>query len=320
MKEIDFMNIRNTKRIKKNLLNNLKHNFSSENKNTEDLTKSQASLNMKSDRDIIIKNIKHSPPIKKANYNNKKINLEQESEKDDSKKSKDDLNSVNINISKKLSEKEEKRIKEILAYNDKELNDLDFKLALKHDNRNLFKTYYSFLNTDHMLIKIFQSKDYNSRFIKIFLFFYSFSLSYTVNALFFNDDTIHQILEDEGKFNFLYQLPQIIYSSIISYLLGLILDYLALSEDNILELKAERIPKKAIQKSKELLRTLKIKFIFFYIISLIFLLFFWYYVVLFCAVYINTQIHLIKDNVIGFGTGLLTPFGTKLIPLIFRII
>jgi len=86
MKEIDFMNIRNSKRIKKNLLNNLKHNFSSENKNTEDLTKSQASLNMKSDRDIIIKNIKHSPPIKKANYNNKKINLEQESEKDDSKK------------------------------------------------------------------------------------------------------------------------------------------------------------------------------------------------------------------------------------------
>ena len=320
MKEIDFMNIKNAKQIKNNLLNNLKHNFSSENKNTEDLTKSQAFLNMKSDRDIIIKKLKHSPPIKKTNNNNKKINLKQQSEKDDSKKRKDDLNSVNINISKKLSEKEEKRIKEILAYNDKELNDLDFKLALKHDNRNLFKIYYSFLNTEHMLIKIFYSKDYNSRFIKIFLFFYSFSLSYTVNALFFNDDTIHQILEDEGKFNFLYQLPQIIYTIIISYLLGLILDYLALSEDNILELKAERIPKKAIQKSKELLRTLKIKFIFFFIISLIFLLFFWYYIALFCAVYINTQFHLIKDNVIGFGTGLLSPLGTKLIPLIFRII
>ena len=221
---------------------------------------------------------------------------------------------------KKLSEQDIKRIKEILAYNDKELNDLDFKLALKYDNRNLFKIYYSFLNTDHMLIKIFYSKDYNSRFIKIFLFFYNFSLSYTVNALFFNEDTIHQILEDEGKYNFIYQLPQILYSTIISYLLGMILDYLALSEDNILELKAERIPQKAVQKSKELLRTLKIKFIIFFIISFIFLLFFWYYVIFFCAVYINTQFHLIKDSVIGFGTGLLTPFGTKLIPLIFRII
>ena len=319
MKEINYMNIKNTNRIKKNLLNNSKHYYSSERKNTEDLTKSQASLNIKSDRDIIIKNIKH-PPIKKPNHNNKMINKMKSSEKNDSKKSKDELNSIKPKTNKKLSEKEEKRIKEILAYNDKELNDLDFKLALKYDNRNLFKIYYSFLNTDHMLIKIFYSKDYNSRFIKIFLFFYNFSLSYTVNALFFNEDTIHQILEDEGKYNFIYQLPQILYSTIISYLLGMILDYLALSEDNILELKAERIPKKAVQKSKELLRTLKIKFIIFFIISFIFLLFFWYYVIFFCAVYINTQFHLIKDSVIGFGTGLLTPFGTKLIPLIFRII
>ena len=63
---------------------------------------------------------------------------------------------------------------------------------------------------DHLLIKIFNSKDYNSLMIKIYLFFYNFSLNYAVNALFFNEGTIHQILEKEGKFNFLYQLPQII--------------------------------------------------------------------------------------------------------------
>ena len=223
-------------------------------------------------------------------------------------------------MEKKLSEKEIKRIKEILAYNDKELNDLDFKSALNYDNRNMIQIYYSFLKTDHILIKILYSKDYNSRFIKIFLCFYNFSLSYTVNALFFSDETIHQISEDEGKFNFIYQLPQILYSSIISYLLGIILDILALSEDNILELKVERIPKIALQKSKKILRTLKFKFIFFFIISPIFLLFFWYYVICFCSVYVNTQYHLIKDSIIGFVVGLLYPLGTKLIPLISRII
>ena len=176
------------------------------------------------------------------------------------------------------------------------------------------------MKSDHIIIKILNSKDYNSLFIKIFLCFYNFSLSYTITALFFNDDTIHQILEDEGKFNFLYQLPQIIYSSIISYFFGIILDFLALSEDNILALKIERVPKNAMQKAKDLLRILKIKFIFFFVLSIIFILFFWYYLMCFSAVYKNTQYHLLKDNIIGFGTSLLTPFGTKLLPLLFRVI
>ena len=317
MKQLNALKIKNIKRMKKNLLMNLKYNNSSERK-TDEFSKSESKL---INNDIVIskKNEKHPPPKKmQINLYNKKINEKKPPEKNNIKIKTDVPNSNKKE--KKLSEQDIKRIKEILAYNDKELNELDYKLALKHDKRKMINIYFSFLKTDHILIKILNSKDYNSRFIKIFLFFYNFSLSYTVNALFFNEDTIHQILEDEGNYNFIYQLPQILYSSIISYLLGMVLDYLALSEDNILELKVERVLKKAIQKAKELLRTLKIKFIFFFIISFIFLIFFWYYVVCFCAVYINTQFHLLKDSIIGFGTGLLTPLGMKLIPLAFRII
>ena len=93
---------------------------------------------------------------------------------------------------------------------------------------------------DHILFKIFNSKDYNSLIIKIYLCFYNFNLTYVVNALFFNEGTMHQILEDEGKFNFLFQFPQIIYSSIISYFFGMVLEYFALSEDDILGFKAEK--------------------------------------------------------------------------------
>ena len=39
----------------------------------------------------------------------------------------------------------------------------------------------------------------------------------------------------------------------------------------------------------------------------------------FCVVYKNTQFHLIKDTIIGFGTGLAIPLGTKLIPILFRL-
>ena len=46
--------------------------------------------------------------------------------------------------------------------------------------------------------------DYNSKIIKIILFLFSFALSFTKNTLIFNDSTIHQIYEDQGKFNIIY--------------------------------------------------------------------------------------------------------------------
>ena len=57
--------------------------------------------------------------------------------------------------------------------------------------------------------------DYNSPIIKIFLFFFSFSSDFTINALFFNDDTMHKIYQDKGKYNLLFQIPQILYSTLI---------------------------------------------------------------------------------------------------------
>ena len=100
----------------------------------------------------------------------------------------------------------------------------------------------------------------------------------------------------------------------------MILESLALSEDKILEFKNKRIAEKALMKSRILLNTLKFRFLYFFILSFLFLVIFWYYVICFCAVYKNTQYHLMKDNIIGFVTGLLTPLGTKLIPVIFRLI
>ena len=40
---------------------------------------------------------------------------------------------------------------------------------------------------------------------------------------------------------------------------------------------------------------------------------------MFCAIYVNTQLHLIKDTLISFGLSLLYPFGINLMPGIFRI-
>ena len=130
---------------------------------------------------------------------------------------------------------------------------------------------------------------------------------------------MHQIYEDEGEFNFIYQLPQIIYSTIISYLLDLVIDFLAISQDSIIDIKQSKNLTLIKKKAKKTRKILKIKFMIFFIVNLILILIFGYYLGCFCAVYKNTQYHLIKDTLISFGISNVTPFGTNLFPCLFRI-
>jgi hypothetical protein len=130
---------------------------------------------------------------------------------------------------------------------------------------------------------------------------------------------MHKILEDGGEFNIIYQLPQIIYSAIISIIINNILTFLALSEENVLSIKHEKILRNVPRKVKDVKGALQIKFVYFFIISFVFFMGFWYYVSCFCAVYKNTQYHLIKDSLISYGTSLVTPLGICLFPGIFRI-
>ena len=74
-----------------------------------------------------------------------------------------------------------------------------------------------------------------------------------------------------------------------------------------------------MKRTKNTIQNLKCKFAFFFIISFVLLIFFWYYLGCFCAIYKNTQLHLLKDSVISFGFSLLYPFGYYLIPGLFRI-
>jgi len=57
---------------------------------------------------------------------------------------------------------------------------------------------------------------------------------------------MHKIYIDNGSYNIIYQLPQIIYSSIISALLNFVIKFLGLSENNVLKFKQENYNKKDI--------------------------------------------------------------------------
>ena len=130
---------------------------------------------------------------------------------------------------------------------------------------------------------------------------------------------MHKILEEKGKFQIVYQLPQIIYSSLISSVLISFLKFLALSESNIITFKNNKIISNIEQRHLDLKNKLFIKFIFFFIISTIFLLLFCFYLSMFGAIYVNTQIHLLNDTLISFGLSLVYPLFIYLLPGFFRI-
>ena len=213
-----------------------------------------------------------------------------------------------------------KNVKKIMAYTDNELNNLSYNLALKIDIRKFFRYYISLLKTKHPIFFTFvNNNDYNIKIIKIDLFLFNLVLFFVISTLFFTDDTMHKTYEDKGAFNFIYQLPQVIYSSLIPYLFSTIFEMLALTEEGIIELKEIKESNKFANKAKKVNNKFQLKILIYFIVSIIFLIFFWYYISIFCAIYSNTQIHLIKDTFLSFISSLFEPFLFYIIPGIFRI-
>ena len=141
----------------------------------------------------------------------------------------------------------------------------------------------------------------------------------TINGFFFTDDTMHTIYSNKGSYNLEYQIPKIMYSSLVSSVINIILRQLSLSESNLIDIKREKNIKKVKENSKNVIKYLKLRFLIFFVVSYLLLFFFWYFISCFCAVYTNTQIILIKDSLLSFGISMLYPFGLNLIPGFFRI-
>ena len=290
------------------------------------------SLNVLLKKDIISKSI-----IKKNRkflLNKKKINFNDKNNKMKSKNKigkKKNINIINYvnNINIFNNAKKERLLMEtkndllknlVLGLNDEEMNSLSYQQALILDKRTYFQYYCSLLRKKHIILFTFYpNNDYNLYFIKISLFLISFSLYMTINGFFFTDNTMHKIMIDNGNYNFIFQIPQILYSTTISAISIMILKRLSLSELHILSLKYEKNIKIAHFKSKQILTCLKIKFIIFFILSFLFMFFFWYFISGFCAVYKNTQLTLIENTLISFLISMIYPFGLNLFPGFFRI-
>ena len=333
-----------SKKIKlfKNKSNKL--NYKNRNKNKNKIIQDDIEINKKINgnkrikknkdkKEILISSIKSNPQKikqKKIKNNNKSQSAINITKVKKSPNSKDYLSIKNAESSSKVISIIEERGKNktfnnndliLETYNDQELNNMEYKKALMYDKRTYFQYYYSLLKKKQLILFSFcPSNDYNLLLIKINLFLVSFSLYFTINGFFISDSTMHRIYVNKGKFSILYQIPKILISSVISIIINIILKLLALSEKDIIFFKKEKNDNKLKEKSKRLIKYLKIKTIIFVLFSFILLLFFWYFISCFSGVFSNTQIILIKQTCVSFLISMIYPFVINLIPGIFRII
>ena len=200
------------------------------------------------------------------------------------------------------------------------MNELEYNAAIILDKRTFMQYYWSLLKKKILILFVFYPQnDNNVRIIKISFFIISFSLYMTINGFFFSDSTMHKVYVNNGEYNIIYQIPQILYSSFVSMTTNNLLKYLSLSEKSIFELKKVNNKKVITSRSEEIKKCLKIKLIIYFILGFLLMLFFWYFISTFCAVYSNTQIILLKNSVICFSISMLYPLGYALIPGLFRI-
>ena len=308
---------------KKKSKRKLKKNFSIERSDRKKMI-SSSKINKK----ILNKKKKHNKNNQSINNINAKIEFNNYNNNNNNSNKIKKVNTTNLktktdngkNKKKSNLTKDKKyKIENILKYNDEEINNLSYDLAINYDKRSYFIYYISLIKTKHNLINAFFNNDYNSTIIKLDLFIIGFAIDYVVNALFYNDKTIHNIYEAKGEYNLIEQIPIIAYSTLIPMILNMPLNLLALSGDAIINFKRNTSKADLMKKEEALKSKLKIKFVLFFIISFIFLFLFWYYISIFCVIYKNTQMHLLKDALSSLGLSLLIPFAIYLLPGFFRI-
>ena len=227
--------INNNNKIRKNESNKNMNKLNKENKIVKNTKNAKKIMNKKLPK----KSMKKSKS-QKINSKNKLINFDNNKNlelinkpyhKITSKGSSINIGNNNVND----IQTEERPDKE----NDYELNTLEYVPAIKYDKRTFCEYYSSLLKNKQLFLFTFCSfNDYNSGIIKKFILFLSFALHYTISALFFTDDTMHQIYEDGGKYNISYQFPKIIISAVSATVaLRIMLETLILTDRDILKVK-----------------------------------------------------------------------------------
>ncbi len=178
-----------------------------------------------------------------------------------------------------------------------ELISLSYNNALKIDNRNRTEYFFSLIKGNiKILSACLNGKDYNIQLVKYSLFVFEIAFTLTINALFYNDEAIYEINQNNDGDSFFKSNARVIYSTLITGFLNLIIKNLAFTHNNIIKLRYYKDVQEVEKEIPKLVKRLKIKYILFLILNILINFTFLYYITAFCAIYPNIQTNLLTDS------------------------
>ena len=215
---------------------------------------------------------------------------------------------------------------------EEELNDLDYDYYINIEDRNWFLIFWSLFKNNYDLINILlisnnqkkgEFRQYKLYPLKIMIYINSIIMTFIVIILFYYDEKMHSIYKEEGKYNFLYNSPQIIAQDIVMKIFSILFEWLIDLQDQFIEIKNNLNNKKKVNDNiinnendidrfnDNIIREInkkncfKIKVFIFCIIMIFINVFAFYYASCFSTIYKNTQLHILKDFLIGQLTSLI---------------
>ena len=202
---------------------------------------------------------------------------------------------------------------------DNEMNYLSYESAIRLDKRTFCQYYLSLIRTKQIIVFCFTKNDFNSRIIKIGYVLIIYSLFLTMNALFIEDSSLHNLHILEGTIEYKYHFIKVLYPTLICFFLSKFLQSFIFTETDILRIR-KNDGKESEEKIRKVCFVVGVKCILFFSMSLLYLFLIWIYLSSFCYVFKRNQIFLIITSSISFGIFLIVPIFLNVIPSIFRIL
>ena len=216
---------------------------------------------------------------------------------------------------------------------EEELNDLDYDYYINIEDRNWFLIFWSLFKNNYDLINILlisnnqkkgEFRQYKLYPLKIMVYINSIIITFIIIILFYYDEKMHSIYKEEGKYNFLYNSPQIIAQDIVMKVFSTFFEWLIDLQDQFIEIKnnlkkekndnennsnnengIDRFNDEIIMEINKNKKNFKIYFVIFRIIIILINMFAFYYASCFFTIYKSTQIHILKDFLNGQLTSLI---------------
>ena len=136
-----------------------------------------------------------------------------------------------------------------------------------------------------------------------------------INLLLVDDWTLHELYISKGMLNlFFNNIPRIMYATIVSYFIKIILAWAISTEDIFLSIK-----KVGHIQTQKFLGKFGMIFVIYFGSVIFLLLFYWFYIMCFFAVFPKSQIFVLEISGISFVLLLIIPIIIDIFPPLFRL-